>query len=141
MFFAYPPKKTINQYLQTTRYRRSTYLMAGGAPAGIKICPGDEGCRTMITSINIITIRGNNSTSPNGIEIFEFPFKRIRLLKKPRCGAPRSFLGAHSSREAREGRLGDDGILFARFWTRPMIAAQGHPGGNVDKVRKGLILC
>ena len=85
--------------------------------------PGEEGCRTTITSIKIMTVSGNNNTIPSGIETFEFPFKRIRLLKKPNCGRPRSFLGAHSSREAREGRFGDDGILFAIFWTKPMMMA------------------
>lgn len=102
---------------------QSSHRIAGGAPAGIKTRPGEEGCRTTITSIRIITISGNNKTNPNGIETFEFPFSRMRLLKKPSWGKPRSFLGAHSSKEAREGRLGDDGILFAIFCTNPMLMA------------------
>ena len=55
--------------------------MAGGAPAGINIVPGDEGCTMMSIKINMITIHGNRSTKPIGMDIFELPFSRIRLLK------------------------------------------------------------
>jgi len=55
--------------------------MAGGAPAGMKIVPGEEGCTTMSINISIITIHGNRSTKPKGIDIFELPFSRIRRLK------------------------------------------------------------
>ncbi len=68
-----------------------TYLINGGAPAGISIFPGEAGCRTMRTSIEIITRRGNKSTAPNGIDIDELPFKRILLLKNDSLGRIRSF--------------------------------------------------
>ena len=61
---------------------RDAYRMAGGAPAGMKIVPGEEGCTTMSINIRIITIHGNRSTKPKGIDIFELPFSRIRRLKK-----------------------------------------------------------
>ena len=102
-----------------------TYLIAGGAPAGMNICPGDDGCRTTIISINITTISGNSSTSPRGTETFELPFKRIRLLKNPKCDKPLSFFGAHSSIEASDGRLGDDGILLASVCIKVMVMAGG----------------
>lgn len=90
----------------------SPHLISGGAPAGINILPGEDGCRTMRTSINIITRRGNKSTAPSGIDIFELPFKRIRLLKKANLGKIRSFRRLISSKD---GRLGDEGIRFAKF--------------------------
>lgn len=74
----------------------------------------------MRTSINIITISGNKSTAPNGIDIFELPFKRIRLLKKANLGKIRSFRRLISSKD---GRIGEEGIRFANFCTSPIDAA------------------
>ena len=88
------------------------HLIDGGAPAGISILPVDEGCRTTRTSIRIITIQGNRSTAPRGMETFELPFKRIRRRKKANLGVIRSVWRDTSSRE---GRLGEEGIRFTRF--------------------------
>lgn len=96
------------------------HLISGGAPAGINILPGEDGCRTTRTSIKIITISGNKSTTPNGIDIFELPFKRILLLKNANLGKIRSFRRLISSRD---GRLGEEGIRFANFCTSPIDAA------------------
>ncbi len=89
-----------------------TYLIEGGAPAGISILPVDEGCRTTRTSIKIITIHGNRSTAPRGIDIFELPFRRIRRRKNANLGVIRSLWRDTSSIE---GRLGEDGIRFTKF--------------------------
>ena len=95
------------------------YLIKGGAPAGISILPGEDGCRTMRMRINIITMSGNKITTPRGIDIFEFPFNLIRLLKKANLGDSRSFCRAIFSRD---GRLGEEGIRFTSFCTNPMDA-------------------
>ena len=101
------------------------YLIDGGAPAGIKMLPGDDGCRTISTRISIITIQGNKSTAPRGMDILEFPFNRILLLKNANRGVSRFFRRERSSREgnfSREGRFGDEGMRFTRFCTNPMYA-------------------
>ena len=71
----------------------ATYLIAGGAPAGIIKLPGDELCCTTSSIINTITIKGKSNTTPKGTEILEFPFSRIRLLKNDslNLGAIRPF--------------------------------------------------
>ena len=91
--------------------------MAGGAPAGIIILPGDEVCRTTRTSINITTIHGNNSTVPSGTENFELPLSRMRRLKKDNLGAP---LSLSLPRSRSEGRFGVEGIRLTRFLTNPI---------------------
>lgn len=73
----------------------------------------------MRTSIKIITRSGNKSTAPNGMDIDEFPFKRMRLLKNPNLGSKRSCCRDISSREE---RLGGEGIRFAKFCIHPMDA-------------------
>ncbi len=73
----------------------------------------------MRTSIKIITRSGNKSTAPNGMDIDEFPFKRMRLLKNPNLGSKRSCCRDISSRE---GRLGGEGIRFAKLCINPMDA-------------------
>ena len=83
--------------------------MEGGVPAGIKIPPGDEGCRTNRSKIRTITRHGNSNTKPNGIEMEELPFNRILLLKKANLACRLPFSREASSR----GRLGDDGSRFA----------------------------
>jgi hypothetical protein len=65
--------------------------MDGGAPAGIRIRPGEEGWVTMRRTIRTITIHGNSSTNPNGIEIVEFLLSRIRRLKKANFGIVKPF--------------------------------------------------
>jgi hypothetical protein len=57
------------------------HLIAGGAPAGIKIPTPDFGCLTNNTNINTTTIHGNNSTTPNGIDMLELPFNLSGFLK------------------------------------------------------------
>jgi hypothetical protein len=59
-----------------------TYLMAGGAPAGISILPGELGCRTKRMRIMMTTMQGNRITTPSGTDTLEFPFNRIGRLKK-----------------------------------------------------------
>lgn len=93
--------------------------MDGGAPAGIINPPGEDGCRTISTIINIMTIHGNRSTAPSGIEIFELPFSRMRLLKNDNLGINRSFSSVKSTRE---GRDGVDGSRLIRFPPNPMVA-------------------
>lgn len=84
-------------------------LIDGGVPAGIKIPPGEEGCRTKRSKMRTITRHGNNKTNPRGIEIDEFPFSRILRRKKANLeNAPPFSLGASS-----RGRLGDEGNRFA----------------------------
>jgi len=65
--------------------------MDGGAPAGIRIRPVEEGCVTMRRTIRTITIHGNRSTKPSGIEIAEFLLSRIRRLKKANFGIIKPF--------------------------------------------------
>lgn len=85
-------------------------LIDGGVPAGIKMPPGDEGCRTKRRRIRTITRHGNNKTKPRGIEIEEFPFRRILRRKKSNLGSTLPF-----SRDAASssGRLGEEGNCFA----------------------------
>lgn len=90
----------------------TTHLMVGGAPAGISIPPVEEGCRTTRTSINIMTIHGNISTAPRGMDIFELPFSRIRRRKKANLDEGRYFSCDGSSNG---GGLATDGIRFTRF--------------------------
>ena len=60
------------------------YLMAGGAPAGINILPGDEGCLTKSTSIRMMTMQGKRMTTPSGTEMLEFPLSLNGLRKNAR---------------------------------------------------------
>lgn len=72
--------------------RKITYLIAGGAPAGINILPGDAGCLTKSTSMRITTIQGKSTTTPNGTDMLEFPLSLRGLRKKARREANR-FVG------------------------------------------------
>ena len=56
--------------------------MAGGAPAGINILPGEEGCRTKRTRIRTTTMHGKMMTTPKGTEMLELPFNLRGLRKK-----------------------------------------------------------
>jgi len=108
--------------------------MAGGAPAGIIKLPGDELCCTTRAIIRIITMRGNKSTAPSGTDIFELPLSRIRLLKKDNFGMNRSFSLVKS---LREGSLGDEGILFIKFPTNPMVITSPRQQNQGYVVRGG----
>ena len=92
--------------------------MAGGAPAGIIKLPGEEGCLTINTIMRIMTRHGNKSTAPSGTEIFEFPLRRIRRLKKDSLGMSRSF---SLLRSEREGIDAAEGIRFVRPCMRPIV--------------------
>lgn len=58
--------------------------MAGGAPAGISILPGEFGCLTKSMRIRITTMSGKMMTTPMGIEMVEFPLRRKGRRKKAR---------------------------------------------------------
>ena len=98
-----------------------THLINGGAPAGISIRPGDDGCRTKRISIRIITISGNNNTAPKGRDIFELPFNRMRFLEKAKPGSMCSLLKARSSSE---GKSGGEGARLASFCIHPMCVGK-----------------
>ena len=55
-------------------------------PAGIKMPPGEAGCRTKRSRMRTITRHGNSKTRPRGIEIEELPFRRILRRKKANLG-------------------------------------------------------
>lgn len=59
-----------------------TYRIAGGAPAGISILPGELGWRTKSTKIRTTTMQGNKMTTPRGTEMLELPFNRMGFRKK-----------------------------------------------------------
>ena len=63
--------------------------MAGGAPAGINILPGDAGCLTKSTSIRMTTMPGKSTTTPKGTEMLELPLNLRGLRKKARREAKR----------------------------------------------------
>lgn len=58
-----------------------TYLIAGGAPAGINILPGEEGCLTKSTSMRMMTMQGKRMTTPSGTEMLELPLNLKGLRK------------------------------------------------------------
>jgi hypothetical protein len=58
--------------------------MAGGAPAGIKILPGEAGCRTKSTRMRIRTTQGKSTTTPSGTDMLELPRSLRGLRKKAR---------------------------------------------------------
>jgi hypothetical protein len=79
--------------------------MDGGAPAGMRMPPGEDGCLTKIRTIKIITTHGKSKTMPSGIEIEEFPRSRMRLRRKAnRTDWP--FSRETSSKEASAGARG-----------------------------------
>lgn len=61
-----------------------TYRMAGGAPAGISILPGELGCRTNKIKMRTTMKTGKTMTTPTGTETVEFPRNRNGLRKKAR---------------------------------------------------------
>lgn len=84
-----------------------TYLIAGGAPAGIKIPTPDLGWRTKSTKINTTTIHGNNRTTPSGIEMLELPFNRSGRLKNANLDVVFGFSFTSSN-----GNCVDEGMRF-----------------------------
>ena len=87
-------------------------------PAGIRIPPGDEGCRTNKSKMKTITRHGNSKTNPRGIEIDELPFNRMRRRKKANREGLRPFSRGASS----IGRLGALGSRFVMRWMKLMSA-------------------
>ncbi len=108
-----------------------TYRIDGGAPAGISIRPGDDGCRTTKTSIKMITMHGKRRTAPRGMEMEELPFNRIRRLRSASLGDIRYFCRDRSSRE---GKVGEEGIRFRRFLTIPIGASPGKSFGSAPEL-------
>jgi hypothetical protein len=74
-----------------------SYLIAGGAPAGISILPASVGCRTKSSSIKITIKQGKSRTRPRGIEMREFSLRRMRRRKKANLGVIFSALLDRSS--------------------------------------------
>ena len=68
--------------------------------------------------MRMMTIQGNRSTAPNGIDIFELPFSRIRLLKKDSLGVNRSFSLLRSDKE---GNVAFERSRFVRPSMRPIL--------------------
>jgi hypothetical protein len=93
------------------------YLIAGGAPAGIRMPTPDLGCLTNSTKINTTTMQGNKSTTPKGIEMLEFPLNLSGLRKKASLEVTFVFLTSSI-----EGRLGDEGRRFRTLCTNPIDA-------------------
>lgn len=50
-------------------------------PAGTSMRPGDDGCFTISTRIRMITMLGKSRTKPKGMEMEEFPRRRMRLFR------------------------------------------------------------
>ena len=94
------------------------HLIVGGAPAGMSMPPVEESWRMTRTRINIMTIHGNKSTAPRGTDILEFPFRRIRRLKKANL---EDDLCVPPDGSSKGGGLGTEGIRLTRFWTRPIV--------------------
>lgn len=73
-----------NVVRRKTEDRCLTYLIAGGAPAGISILPGEEGCLTNNTRMRTTTMHGKRITTPSGTEMLEFPLNLNGLRKNAR---------------------------------------------------------
>lgn len=72
-------------------------------------------------------MHGNSRTNPNGIEIDELPFNRMRRRKKDKPGSAGAFSLLKSSRD---GKLGDEGIRLTRPCMKPMTAKGSLPIRN-----------
>lgn len=92
--------------------------MVGGEPAGIQVPFEAVGCRTISTSINIMTIQGNNSTKPRGTEMEELPLSRMRRRKRANRGDARSDF---SEKFSSVGTSFDVGIRFLIFCMNSML--------------------
>ena len=67
-------------------------------------------------------MHGNSRTNPNGIEIEELPFNRMRRRKNDNPGSTWAFSSLNSSRD---GGLGDEGIRLMRPPMKPMALKGG----------------
>lgn len=105
--------------------------MDGGAPAGMRMPPGEDGCLTKIRTIKIITTHGKSKTMPSGIEMEEFPRSRMRLLRKAnRTDWPfsREASSNDASAGARGMRLTMRRTIFMVATKAPeMVRASGPP--------------
>jgi hypothetical protein len=95
--------------------------MDGGAPAGMRIPPEEDGCLTKISTIKTIITHGNNNTKPSGIEIDELPRSLILLRRKANRLASWPFSREVSSRGASAGA---DGRRLTMRRTICMVANQ-----------------
>jgi hypothetical protein len=111
--------------------------MEGGAPDGIKMRPGDEGCLTKRKRMRMTTMHGNSSTKPSGTEMDELPFSRIRRRKNDSCGKPRPFSLLKSSRD---GMFGVEGIRLTSPCTKPMAGVLFNVLSLMQRL-PGLCLC
>jgi hypothetical protein len=69
-------------------------------------------------------MHGNSRTNPNGIEIDELPFNRMRRRKNDNPGSAGAFSLLISSRD---GEWGDEGIRLTRPCRKPMTAKGSLP--------------
>lgn len=117
VFTNFPTRENPLAYLSTSIGMRSAYLMAGGAPAGIKIPTPDLGCRTNSTNINTTTMHGKRRTTPRGIEMLELPFNLNGRLKNANLELVFGFVLTSSS----IGTGADEvGILLRTLCTKPI---------------------
>ncbi len=80
--------------------------------------------------IRITTTIGISNRAANGTDMFEPPFNRILLPKKPILGSSRSLaLPDSSSLDA----FDIEGIRFASSWTSPMDVARAPTARGTDK--------
>lgn len=100
---------------------KQTYLIDGGAPAGTRILPGEEGCRTTRTSINIKTMQGKKRTNPSGMEMRELCLRRIRRLKK--AIERGEIFSALLDRPSSVGMFCVEGIRFLTLWMKLIVSA------------------
>lgn len=113
--------------------------MEGGAPEGINMRPGDDGCLTKRKRMRMTTMHGNSSTKPSGIEIDELPFRRMRLRKNDNRGRLRPFSVLKSSSD---GMFGVEGIRLTSPCTKPMAEALSmHSHATSCRVELGDIFC
>jgi len=93
-----------------------TYLIAGGAPAGINMPTPDLGCLTNSTKIKTTTMHGNKRTTPNGIAMLELPLNLSGRRKKANLEVCLGFILTSSI----TGRLGAEGKRFQTLCTKPI---------------------
>src|SRR5271163_251935 len=72
-----------------------------------------------MTRISNTTMHGNSRTNPNGIEIGELPFNRMRRRKNDNPGSAWAFSFLISSGD---GGFGDEGIRLTRPPMKPMTS-------------------
>src|SRR5947199_910185 len=74
--------------------------------------------------ISNTTMHGNSRTNPNGIEIEELPFNRMRRRKNDNPGSAWAFSFLISSKD---GGFGDEGIRLTRPPMKPMTSKDFLP--------------